>query len=539
MAEVIALVVAVQGEVIARAPDGSERVLAVGDEIFENEIIITGEGARITLDSLDGQPFVVEANQETLMSRELAGREPPTEDESVVTDAAVAQVIEALEAGEDLLEVLDPAAAGPGGADGGGGRSFVQLARIVEQTGDLAFAFPQNLAGSTPVAEVLPQLEAVAETVAGTPAPVVTPPVVEDETEEPEIILPPGDEDPIDEDPIDEDPGDEDPGDEDPGDEDPGDEDPGDEDPGDEDPGDEDPETPEEPEIIVEAAGAYRSGQGASQNPNATGGSYANANGLQQNALDGDGNPVSRGNAELTIDGDGFYGVRHTASENVAQWDPTVINNTESVVIKLTELAGSATFEFRGDIGGAQYSLYDENGARVGGSNQSFSLAEEVDGNGLATISFDSGGGATGFLYIAFDGGSGSSFAVKPVSLAAFGEAVENDAESLDLALLADFDEPFLYDSEEPSVLLAQDEPAGQDLLTGGPQGGDEQPLTENELLASEQESLIPGGDEQTSDASGQQGRGYQDAQLPEYAFIDGPGSQDADLPVTPLTTDT
>ncbi len=176
MAEVIALVVAVQGEVIARAPDGSERVLAVGDEVFENEIILTGDGARITLDSLDGQPFVVEADQEILMSRELASRETSAEDESVVTDAAVAQVIEALESGEDLLEVLDPAAAGPGGADGGGGRSFVQLARIVELTGDLVFAFPQNAAGFVAPDELLPRAEEAGESPAVTPpAPPVTP----------------------------------------------------------------------------------------------------------------------------------------------------------------------------------------------------------------------------------------------------------------------------------------------------------------------------------------------------------------------------
>ncbi|WP_282571260.1 retention module-containing protein [Methylonatrum kenyense] len=149
MGDVIATVTFIQGEVIARAPDGSERVLQIGDEIREGEVIITSAGGRVEFDFVDGGFYVMTEDEELTASIELAQDTAPTDDEAVTDDDVVAEVLEALEGDEDLLEVLEDPAAGPGGGDGaGGGRSFVQLARISELTGDLSFAFGQNEPGA-------------------------------------------------------------------------------------------------------------------------------------------------------------------------------------------------------------------------------------------------------------------------------------------------------------------------------------------------------------------------------------------------------
>ena len=145
MGDVIATVTFIQGEVIARAPDGSERVLQIGDEIREGEVVITSAGGRVEFDFVDGAFYVMGEEEELTMSLELARDSAPAADEAVTDDDVVAEVLEALEGDEDLLDVLEDPAAGPGaGGDAGGGRSFVQLARISETTGDLAFNFGEN-----------------------------------------------------------------------------------------------------------------------------------------------------------------------------------------------------------------------------------------------------------------------------------------------------------------------------------------------------------------------------------------------------------
>lgn len=174
MADVIATVAFIQGEVIARAPDGTERVLSVGDEVREGDVIITSAGGQIELDFVDGPFYVMGENEQVTMTLDLTRDSAPASDEAATDDDVVDEVIALLEGDEDLLDGLEDPAAGPGGGDAGGGRSFVQLARISELTGDLAFNFPQNEAGSFATDESL-----FTEVAEGEATPVASEPPVE------------------------------------------------------------------------------------------------------------------------------------------------------------------------------------------------------------------------------------------------------------------------------------------------------------------------------------------------------------------------
>ncbi|MFC6672534.1 retention module-containing protein [Marinobacterium aestuariivivens] len=57
----------ITGTVVAVAPDGSERVLALGDVVYEGEEIRAGEGARIEITDANGEVLALDAGQESLI----------------------------------------------------------------------------------------------------------------------------------------------------------------------------------------------------------------------------------------------------------------------------------------------------------------------------------------------------------------------------------------------------------------------------------------------------------------------------------------
>src|SRR5687767_10106099 len=61
--KVIGRVVLLEGVVIARAPDGSQRTLRHGDVVFDNEVIVTDEGGRVELDFEHGGRFLLRARE--------------------------------------------------------------------------------------------------------------------------------------------------------------------------------------------------------------------------------------------------------------------------------------------------------------------------------------------------------------------------------------------------------------------------------------------------------------------------------------------
>ena len=110
----IATVVAVTGKAYARNADGELREIRPGDVLMEGETVVTPDGATVELSLSDGSPIVVADMPELTLTPDLVADTAPGADESAVQDETVEQVLAALESGEDLSEVLDATAAGPG-----------------------------------------------------------------------------------------------------------------------------------------------------------------------------------------------------------------------------------------------------------------------------------------------------------------------------------------------------------------------------------------------------------------------------------------
>ncbi|MFI9653061.1 retention module-containing protein, partial [Guyparkeria sp. GHLCS8-2] len=141
MAEAIAVILEVEGDVWARSADGEMRMLRAGDTVFAGETVVTAQGARVELDLSNGDTVQLASGQSLLISPEMLAEAEPSADEQAVTDPGVAEVLALLEGDGDILEELEAPAAGTTGGDAGGGRTLVEVTRIVEQIDPLAFNF--------------------------------------------------------------------------------------------------------------------------------------------------------------------------------------------------------------------------------------------------------------------------------------------------------------------------------------------------------------------------------------------------------------
>ncbi|HER34339.1 MAG TPA: retention module-containing protein, partial [Halothiobacillaceae bacterium] len=161
MAEIIAVVQNVDGDVWARSEDGELRLLQAGDAVYAGETVVTAQGARVELEFDNGETVQLAGGQSLLISTEMLADAEPSSDEQVVTDPGVEEVLALLEGDGDILEELEDPAAGTTGGSDGGGRTIVEVTRIVEQIDPLAFDF----AGPTRVPnEPTPGVTGLAET---------------------------------------------------------------------------------------------------------------------------------------------------------------------------------------------------------------------------------------------------------------------------------------------------------------------------------------------------------------------------------------
>lgn len=170
------------------------------------------------------------------------------------------------------------------------------------------------------------------------------------------------------------------------------------------------PEPPEPPVPLIEDYQGYAAGQGSDHNPNGTGGTYADANGLKDTGAD---NAWAIYNEET-----GYYSVGRVGNPQ-GETDEHVDPN-EALAFKFSSPLSEVYFHFDGDVGGSQWSLYSASGERITLANneKSFSLDQFVDDNGLGHFYLnDSQGDAIEFQYIAFDGGDDAQFSVKPLEL--------------------------------------------------------------------------------------------------------------------------
>ncbi|MET4000679.1 retention module-containing protein, partial [Marinobacterium sp. MBR-109] len=126
----------VSGQVVAMAADGTERVLMAGDVILADEVIRTGPDARVEIAMQTGEPVTLQGGQSWLVSLDTYTPVDQFDVDSATADVTALQ--QAILAGQDPTEILEPTAAGApaAGAPGAGneGADFVTLQRTGAET---------------------------------------------------------------------------------------------------------------------------------------------------------------------------------------------------------------------------------------------------------------------------------------------------------------------------------------------------------------------------------------------------------------------
>ncbi|MEM5530691.1 retention module-containing protein, partial [Gammaproteobacteria bacterium AS21] len=135
----IGIVSSLLGKVVAVDATGNERLLAIGDEVFEGEVIVASVDARIQIQMNSGDLVEVTNGQRWTPTIETfsTAEEIAIEDQVVAADdlASIESIQQALLAGLDPTEFGEATAAGAGagagaaGIAGDGGTSFVTIAR--------------------------------------------------------------------------------------------------------------------------------------------------------------------------------------------------------------------------------------------------------------------------------------------------------------------------------------------------------------------------------------------------------------------------
>ena len=167
------LVTHLTGQAWVKGPDGSLTPIREGMRIAADAEIVTATGANVQVQADGGPVVAIGEGQDVALTPDLVS--PPHASEAAVTpptDAAVNDVITAINAGQDPLAQLEPTAATLGGG-GGGDHSFVRLSSVIELTSPLALGYP--LPEPTHQEAILPTAFAITEEA----APPVEPPPVE------------------------------------------------------------------------------------------------------------------------------------------------------------------------------------------------------------------------------------------------------------------------------------------------------------------------------------------------------------------------
>jgi VCBS repeat-containing protein len=165
--QAVATVIAVEGQAFARDPAGQMRPLLAGDVLREGDTVVTPPGSQVQLAFLDGKLLTLLSGETFQFSAETAATSRPDVAEAALPAGEAERIIQALERGEDIDDLLDPTAAGLEGGGDNGGSDFVRLLRIAEGTDSTAFNFAAG-----PVAEDISSV--TADGVAATVDPAVT-----------------------------------------------------------------------------------------------------------------------------------------------------------------------------------------------------------------------------------------------------------------------------------------------------------------------------------------------------------------------------
>ncbi len=145
------------GQVVAVAADGSERVLMAGDVIYADEVIRTSPDGHVDITMRSGNPVTLSGGQSWLATADTYTPADQFDPSEATADVAALQ--QAILAGQDPTEILEPTAAGETAAGtpdaGNEGADFIQLERTAgETTPEAGYdTIGQGYSLMTPIAE--------------------------------------------------------------------------------------------------------------------------------------------------------------------------------------------------------------------------------------------------------------------------------------------------------------------------------------------------------------------------------------------------
>ena len=151
---VVGVVSATQGEVFARGADGKTRRLAIGDKVYEGDVIVTAAGSSADITPIDGPVLQIAEQQTVAIDTLVLGVEDASAHSLSPLGSTLAETV--LQGGvlpgsgldvNALVEADSTAAGLDGGNADEGGTSFVNLLRIVENVPAAAYDFPVNPPG--------------------------------------------------------------------------------------------------------------------------------------------------------------------------------------------------------------------------------------------------------------------------------------------------------------------------------------------------------------------------------------------------------
>lgn len=146
MASNTILVTKIDGQAWVRESDGSLTPLREGMHIpADAEVVTANSGSSVQLQPVGQSPLTIGEGREVRLSAEVARSDVEVFDAAAAAgDSDTARVIDALDAGDDPFDELDPTAAViQGGSADAGGSSFTRLLNVVELTTPLALEYPR------------------------------------------------------------------------------------------------------------------------------------------------------------------------------------------------------------------------------------------------------------------------------------------------------------------------------------------------------------------------------------------------------------
>ncbi|CAG35245.1 Ig-like domain-containing protein [Desulfotalea psychrophila] len=109
---------AVTGLVTARTSEGEVRELRVGDFVYENDTIITADGASLSIIQEDGNLINLAGNEQLLLDESVLAAIDPSDAVSDEQSALQDAIVQALAEGKSIDDVLEKTAAGTEGSGG-------------------------------------------------------------------------------------------------------------------------------------------------------------------------------------------------------------------------------------------------------------------------------------------------------------------------------------------------------------------------------------------------------------------------------------